>query len=139
MPAPGQSVFIPRPDDYDETVWAAVGIDLIDVSDVRESIGRFGSRYLRRVYTATELRERGGSVRRLAECLAAKEAAMKALPGDERLPWHSIAVVGDRPRPVLQLTGPAADTAQSAGLRSASVSFTNSGPCAAAIVVMEAA
>lgn len=121
------------------SVWAAVGIDLIDVADVRESIRQFGSRYLDRVYTATELRECGHSARRLAQCLAAKEAAMKALPGDERLPWHSIAVVGDRPGPVLELTGPAADTAQTAGVSSVSVSFTNSGPCAAAIVVMEAA
>lgn len=60
-----------------------VGVDLVQVSQVAESIARFGDRYLRRVYTEGELayasRAGGGAPRHLAARFAAKEATVKAL------------------------------------------------------------
>jgi holo-[acyl-carrier protein] synthase len=118
---------------------AGVGIDLVEIADVRESIRVFGDRYLNHVYTAAELEECGGSARCLAERFAGKEAVMKALSYPGRLPWQSIAVSHVGPgRPALKLTGVAADTAEAAGITSISISFTNGGTYAAAIVLTEA-
>lgn len=122
-----------------EMMSGAVGIDLIEIAEVGESIRAFGDRYLNHVYTRAELQQCGGSVRRLASRFAAKEAVMKALSCPERLPWRSIAVIDDDlGRPLLKLTGAAADTADAAGVRSLSVSFTNGESYAAAIVLTEA-
>jgi holo-[acyl-carrier protein] synthase len=117
-----------------------VGIDLIDVADVGESIAAFGKRYLDRVFTPAERAECGGSVARLAERFAAKEATMKALGrGDEALAWTAIEVTdGGDGRPVLALTGQAAELAARRGLRHSAVSLTHQRDHAAAVVLMEA-
>ena len=118
---------------------AAVGIDLIEIAEVHESIRTFGDSYLHRVFTPAEIRESGGSARHLAARYAAKEAVMKALSCRERLPWHSIAVVDDDfGRPSVELTGAAAEAAEAAGVGAIAISFTNGGSCAGAIVLMEA-
>ena len=74
--------------------------------------------------------------RQLAERFAAKEATMKALACDERLPWHSIAVVTDiNDAPTLALSGRAAEMAQARGVSSMALSFTHGASYAAAIVL----
>ncbi len=63
----------------------SVGIDLIEISEVRYAAERFGARYLTRVYTQGELRDCGAAALRyahLAARFAAKEAAYKALGSD---------------------------------------------------------
>lgn len=118
---------------------AGVGIDLVEIAEVRESIRTLGDSYLHRVFTPAEIRASGRSARHLAARYAAKEAFMKALSCRERLPWHSIAVVDDDlGRPSLELTGAAAEAADAAGVGAIAVSFTNGGSCAGAIVLTEA-
>jgi holo-[acyl-carrier protein] synthase len=60
-----------------------VGIDLVRISRVAESVERFGERFLRRIFTDAEiayaLEAPELSAERLAARFAAKEAAMKAL------------------------------------------------------------
>src|SRR5512135_979834 len=60
-----------------------VGVDLVQVSRVAESLERFGDRFLRRIFTAGEIAYATSSpahaASRLAARFAAKEAAMKAL------------------------------------------------------------
>ena len=71
-------------------------MDLVDVADVEESLGRFGDSYLRRVYTPREVAACGDGkdARRLAACFAAKEAMLKTLDaGDEPIDWRSIEVL----------------------------------------------
>src|SRR5260370_27567219 len=58
------------------------GIDIAEVPRIRQSIARFGERFLRRIYTAGEIRycdSKANRVERYAARFAAKEAAMKAL------------------------------------------------------------
>lgn len=113
-----------------------IGIDMIDVEEVRESMRVHGDRYLERVYTDDERHDCGTGARRLAETFAAKEATMKALASPERLPWHSVAVGRDAAgRPAVVLRGPAAELARRRGVRQVSVSFSGVASHALAVVL----
>ena len=122
----------------------SLGIDLVSVDCVAESIVRHSERYLERVYTDGELadcRDAGGAPvpERLASRFAAKEALMKALrPGDDAIPWRQIAVRSDRfGAPALELCGRAQAVAERRGVRSLALSMTHEGSFAAAVVVAE--
>jgi holo-[acyl-carrier protein] synthase len=119
-----------------------VGIDLVSVDAVEESIRVHSGRYLGRVYTSRELRECATPAgapdgRRLAARFAAKEAALKILrTGDEAVPWQSIDVCADiSGRPSIELTGAAADLARARRIEALDLSITHAGPYAAAVVV----
>jgi holo-[acyl-carrier protein] synthase len=118
-----------------------VGIDLVSVSSVRDSIQRHAERYLERIYTERELQDcrtpAGVDPERLAARFAAKEATLKVLrPTDQTIPWRAIEVLRDPSGWVeLQLSGPAAHLAAAAGLTDFSVSLTHEGGFASAIVV----
>ena len=119
-----------------------VGIDLVSVASVRESLEAHGDHYLRRVFTEQEVADSqtGSSVspERLAARFAAKEAAIKALrvSPDEAVPLQSIEVVRHPSGWLdLRVSGRAAELAAAAGITSFAVSVTHEGPFAAAIVV----
>jgi holo-[acyl-carrier protein] synthase len=119
-----------------------VGLDLIEVSDVEESLRVHRARYLERVYTPREVadcRRATGTVdaRGLAERFAAKEATLKALRAGERaIPWRSVEVVSDeRGRLSLALTAVAAELAQERGIVELALSVTKAAGNAAAIVI----
>ncbi len=116
-----------------------VGIDLVSVNRVKESIAGHGQRYLSRVYTDRELGESRSEPARLAARFAAKEATMKALGrDDEGFGWRAIAVVsGADGQPRIELAGAVADLAQRRGLQSIAVSLTHDRDYAAAMVVVE--
>jgi len=125
-----------------QAMQSRVGIDLVEVGAVEESIGIHQDRYLQRVYTARELadcRTPGGiSPERLAARFAAKEATIKVLrPGrDQPVPWNSIGVRSNPAGDVeLELSGDAARLAEGAGVGELAVSLTHEGGYAAAIVV----
>lgn len=118
-----------------------VGIDLVAVASIEEAIEAHGDHYLTRIYTEHELDDCrvDGTVdaERLAGRFAAKEAAMKTLrPGDEAVPWSSIAVHRRAAGWVeLELSGPAAELAEKAGIADMAVSLTHERGFAAAVVV----
>lgn len=68
----------------------SVGVDLVEIAEVHDSIRTFGDRYLGRVFTPAERRECGASPARLAERFAAKEAILKALQVDGAVPLATI-------------------------------------------------
>jgi holo-[acyl-carrier protein] synthase len=118
-----------------------VGIDLVSVETVRNSIAEHGEHYLKRVYSDREVRDcttsSGLDAERLAARFAAKEAALKALrPGDVGIPWFSIEVVR-RPEGsvALELSGAAAELASDAGIGELALSITHEGGFASAVVV----
>jgi holo-[acyl-carrier protein] synthase len=123
------------------TVPVRVGIDLVTVDSVRESLDAHGEHYLERVYTAREREDcvRDGVVdpERLAGRFAAKEATLKALrPGDVGVPWYTIEVVRDPGGWVdLELSGAAAEVATSSGLTDLALSITHEGGFASAVVI----
>ena len=75
-----------------------VGVDLIRISDVADSIQRFGSRYTRRLFTAEEIQyceqDPSRAPERFAARFAAKEAAFKVLRpnSNDSLDWRSVEV-----------------------------------------------
>jgi len=120
---------------------ARIGIDLVEVEEVREALAAHGERYLRRVFTDAEVddcRRPDGTVdaRRLAARFAAKEATGKALrTGDRPLPWTDVEVVRDpHGTPALALHGTAAVLAAEQGLEDFAVTMTHARDQAAAVV-----
>jgi holo-[acyl-carrier protein] synthase len=121
-----------------------VGIDLIAVESVAESVRTLGDRYLQRVYTEREIDEcsigHGVDFERLAARFAAKEATLKVLrPGrDEGLSLRCIEVQSDAAGWVgIELTDGAAALAAKAGLAHFELSLTHEGGFASAVVVAE--
>jgi holo-[acyl-carrier protein] synthase len=121
-----------------------VGIDLIAVASVAESLsGAHREHYLKRVYTPREVDDcRGPSGRvepeRLAARFAAKEAAIKALPGaGEEVRLTQVELVRDEFGAVsLALSGRAAELFADSGAGEIAVSITHEAGFAAATVVI---
>lgn len=121
-----------------------VGIDLVEIRSVHESVERFGKEYIERVYTSREVAdctgEAGVDPARLAARFAAKEATLKVLrpSPDEAVPWCSIEVVRAPGGWVeLELHDAAAALAEAAGLTELAVSLTHECHYAAATVVAQ--
>jgi holo-[acyl-carrier protein] synthase len=121
---------------------AAVGIDMVSIDAVEDSIRVHAERYLGRVYTRTELddcRFADGTydVPRLAARIAAKEAVLKVLRvDDEGIPWRAIGVRRDDcGRPSIELSGAAEALAHERGIETLELSLTHAGPFATAVVV----
>ena len=120
-----------------------VGLDLVSVERVAESLrGPHRNHYLERIYTEREVEDcRGPSGRiepeRLAARFAAKEAAIKALPGaGEEVRLTGIEVVTEADGQVrLELSGRAEELAREAGCGELAVSLTHEAGLAAATVV----
>jgi holo-[acyl-carrier-protein] synthase len=114
---------------------ARVGMDLVCVDDVRDSLRAHADRWLERVYTPTEIEECGRNPVRLGARFAAKEATLKVLRAghDDAIPWRAIEVREGR----LALAGVAAAIATSAGLRRFSLSLAHAGGHAAAVVIAD--
>jgi len=118
----------------------SVGIDLVRVSRVAESLERFGERYLRRVFTDAEIAYAtsapGEAATRLAARFAAKEAAFKALRLADSMAWRDIEV---RRTPTgacdLVFHGAVGRAALASGVEEAAVSLSHEGDYATAVVV----
>ncbi len=113
------------------------GVDLIEISRVREALERQGDKFLARIFTQAEQIECGGRLSSLAARFAAKEAAAKALGtgiGDMR--WLDIEVRSDeRKAPHLYLYGEGERLAKELGLTNWSVSLSHTESHAIAFVV----
>ena len=118
----------------------AVGIDLTDISAVRESIERLGAQYLNRLFTPgerAECAESSDPAPHLAARFAAKEATIKALMIDGPIPrWTCIEVQREASgRCRMHLTGSAARIARDKGIEALLVSLSHEADMAVAIVV----
>ena len=119
------------------------GVDIAEVGRIRESIARFGDRFLRRIFTDGEIRycERKASrFESYAARFAAKEAGMKALgTGWSRgVRWRDIEVVRPKgQRPTLQFHGEAAAIAAKLGTKNIALSLTHTSEQALAQVILE--
>jgi holo-[acyl-carrier protein] synthase len=120
-----------------------VGTDLAEVSRIRESIERFGDRFLNRIYTPGERTyalSKVNSAERFAARFAAKEAAMKAIGTgwSQGVTWQDFSVVNEPSgRPTLRLSGVAQQVADRLGVRNLSISLTHTKEMAFAIVIIE--
>jgi holo-[acyl-carrier protein] synthase len=117
----------------------AVGVDMIEVDRVAQSINRHGERFLKRVFTERELAYCGNRVTSLAARWAAKEATAKTLgTGIGAISWQEIEVISEPDqRPVLHLHGAAASLAAQLGLSNFALSLSHTKDYAIAFVVGE--
>src|SRR6185437_14059863 len=106
-----------------------IGTDLAEVGRIRESIERFGPRFLDRIYTEGERSyalSKANSAERFAARFAAKEAGMKAIGTGWNLgvTWKDFEVVNEPwGRPTLRLSGVASKVAERLGMRRTSISL----------------
>jgi holo-[acyl-carrier protein] synthase len=117
-----------------------IGVDLIRVATVLESIRCFGSRYLERIYTEKERAYCASSTsemgRRFAARFAAKEATLKVLrPHLHWLDWRNIEIIKT---PAgwceVHLKGEANRLREQSGILSLSVSLSHETDYAVAVV-----
>lgn len=120
-----------------------LGTDLAEVNRIRESISRFGDRFLNRVYTNGERSyalRKANVAERFAARFAAKEAGMKAIgTGWNRgVTWKDFEVVNEPSgRPKLVLHGVARLIATNLKVERISISLTHTKETAFAVVILE--
>lgn len=121
-----------------------IGIDIVDIERMRRLLDRKGERVLSRLFTDGE-REYAAlhpePARQLAARAAAKEAAFKALSGNDlarAIGWRELEVVSRfHQTPVLLLHGRAVKRATELGVTRIHLSLTHSDTTAAAFVIAE--
>jgi len=119
------------------------GIDLAEIGRVEQSIQRYGSRFLNRIYTPAEqayCQRKRNAAESFAARFAAKEAAAKALgTGISRgVTWLEIEVTRlPGGRPTLQFHGRAAAWAARLGAMRIALSITHTATLAMASVILE--
>jgi holo-[acyl-carrier protein] synthase len=115
------------------------GVDIIEISRVRQVLERYGRRFLERVYTPGEIAYCRGRPPNLAARFAAKEATMKALgTGVRGVGWKDIEVVRhESGAPSVKLHGRGKRRAQRLGVREISLSLSHSREYAVALVVLQ--
>jgi holo-[acyl-carrier protein] synthase len=119
------------------------GIDIAEVSRIAAAIGRFGDRFLRRVYTAEEIRycdSKANRAERYAARFAAKEAALKAIGTGWKhgIAWTDVEVRREPGgRPIIAFTGKAGEFAARLGVKRTSVSLSHTKDQAIASVILE--
>jgi holo-[acyl-carrier protein] synthase len=119
------------------------GIDIAEVPRIRQSIERFGQRFLQRVFTEGEIRycdSKANRFERYAARFAAKEAAMKALGTgwNHGVRWRDCEVVRmPGGRPTIAFHGKAGEFAVKLGMRNAALSISHTQEQAIAQVILE--
>lgn len=121
-----------------------VGLDVVAVERIERSLQRDGAAFTERVFTARERGDCEGRADRpqaLAARFAAKEAFFKALGTGwgGALSLTQVEVrAGEGGKPLLSLSGEAADRVASLGVRSVHVSLSHELAYGAAVVIFEA-
>ena len=115
------------------------GVDIIEISRIRRVYEQYGKRFLRRIYTSSEIEYCRGRPPQLASRFAAKEAVMKALgTGVRGIRWKDVEIVRvGGSAPTVELHGTARRRADRIGILSMAVSLTHSKEYAVASVVGE--
>jgi len=119
---------------------ASVGVDIVEIKRIEAAVSRSSERFLRRVYTETELRTCQDRFPSLASRFAAKEAVMKVLgSGGTGIAWREIEILtgddGDDGRPSVRLHGRALDKATRLNLKEVSISLSDSREYAVAVAI----
>jgi holo-[acyl-carrier protein] synthase len=121
-----------------------IGIDVIQNDRIRDSIQRFGDRFLHRIYTEGEIeycKKCAQPEIHYAARFAAKEAAFKALGTGwaAGVKWKDVEIERlPSGKPELHLHGEALGHAASAGAKRFYVSLTHDRLVSCAVVILEA-
>ena len=116
----------------------SVGVDIVEVRRVELAIGRWGERFLERIYTKGEIAyclPLARAAESFAVRFAAKEAFAKALKVGKVSIWREVEVVrSEGPRPSVLLHGSAKSLV---GRRRVDVSLSHARSHAVAVVLIE--
>ena len=118
-----------------------LGVDATEIDRIAATIERFGDRFIRRVFTDTEIayctRRRVPPIH-FAGRFAAKEAAMKALGTghSQNVLWRDVEIIRDSGPPRLQFHGGAAVRFAAMGATGSLLSITHSETLALAQVLL---
>jgi len=119
------------------------GVDIAEVARIRQSIERFGDRFLHRIFTDGEIlycERKASRFESYAARFAAKEAGMKALGTgwNHGVRWRDVEVVRPKgQRPTIQFHGEAAAIAAKLGTKNIALSITHTSEQALAHVILE--
>jgi holo-[acyl-carrier protein] synthase len=120
-----------------------IGIDIVHIPRIAQSIERFGDRFLQRIYHPEEIafsQKRKKNAEFLAGCFAVKEALLKALsdfPG-RGVSWADIYIThAPTGQPILHYAGKIRELCEEKGVQRSFVSITHDGDLAVAQVVLE--
>ena len=115
------------------------GIDLLRTSRLADINPAIRARFIRRVYTETEIAQARDDNDTLSGIFAAKEAVSKALgTGIGKVAWQDIEILhATSGEPSVFLHGVALEVAQEMGLAEWAVSITHEGGMAAAVAVAQ--
>ncbi|MEJ8856511.1 holo-ACP synthase [Variovorax robiniae] len=130
---------MPSPRRQDPTSNLRLGVDLVDVHAIEDSLAEFGDRFVHRIFSTHEVEVSSGSPKRLAARFAAKEALIKALDLAEiGVDWRNIEVRGDAAgRPGMRLAGNVAARARELGAHDILLSMSHEGSLAMATVIAQ--
>lgn len=118
-----------------------IGIDIVRTARMKETVEKWGQRFLDRVFTEEEVSysyAKKDPYPSLSVRFAAKEALIKALP---QLPGFSMTDVGvrmtDSGKPVLEVRGGTAETIRQMGVKNIHLSLSHEKEYSVASVVIE--
>lgn len=118
-----------------------VGLDIVPIARIAALLSRHGERARDRLFSPSERADcerRADPSQHYAARFSAKEAVLKALGAPPGLRWVEMEVrSAPDGRPVLHLSGAAAEAADARGVNTSHVSLTHAGGMAAAVVVLE--
>ena len=115
-----------------------IGVDIIEVSRIRDLMERKGDRLHGRVFTDIEMDvATGGRYDKLADRFAAKEAVAKALgQGISGIGWNEIEIRNEPSgKPYVRLLGRAEELAKGRGVKAVLVSISHTDALAMAFAV----
>ena len=116
---------------------ARIGVDIIEISRIKDAISRWRDRFLGRIYTPSELEICRDKAESLAARFAGKEAVMKALDGENiGLSWLDIEILSEEGgQPVVKLRGQARERCRELGIDRLEISLSHSRDTAIALVI----
>jgi holo-[acyl-carrier protein] synthase len=120
-----------------------IGVDIVNVHRMERAVERWGSRFLKRIFTSAEIercRQRARPAQCFASRFAGKEAFAKALGLGMRagLRWRDIEVVKDHlGKPGLQLHNKAQKLLEAMEAERTWLTLSDEGDTALAVVVLE--
>lgn len=121
---------------------AGIGIDIIEVSRIKEAVERWDSAFLKRIFTDNEVQysqNKKFAYQHLAARFAAKEAVLKAI-GDsaiQHIEWHNIEVLNDEfGKPYIRLSGEALKIKEAKQITDIIISMSHTHTFAVANVIL---
>ena len=122
----------------------SVGVDIIEISRIKETVKKYGKKFLNRIFTQKEIEycesKSADKFSHYAVRFAAKEAAFKAFRHyrQKEISWKNFEVIDDKNgAPILSLSGKAKSIEQKLGISNIHLSLSHTEQTAFAVLVIE--